>query len=508
VQPPVSCACPWLEGAGRASDYRVHAFQARAFRWQRPGSFHDGRVCLYGRMQLVDTKCSGSSLVPYPDYLRHVAVQQRSAGSAGASAASADNTIGFCEALLPAFDSAQPMASGSIAASAGAALGRLPKQSELFDSDLVSGTTAAFLNLLAVAAALPGHHDQPRDKQQGGHDAPVMYLGVTGASKGAQRLALTHYLWPYYKVPASLEVTLHAQLSAYAMFLCCTVRVLKCVHIRHSNPLAMPQDTPALCHAAPSSRRHTGECASGRHRGIRTAPCRGAARVVRGARPLPVAPRCRDAALRWLRGAQALNSGSRGLGYDPSAQLRLQWLTGLVWQPLCLRMAVQAVGARHARGQQAAHAAQLADCAALVHWQIWRRDDIVRETAVALVPLTWLVLETGCSDHPDAGQECACHMQVLWDMCRILARNDWLYLRQGASVLPFSPVPQRTGRLQHPDGLHHPSVPMAHAWLGRAVQSAGPWLWSGFKVCCIASQSQLSPIITTHRCWRFQQCSA
>ena len=208
VQPPVSCACPWLEGADADSDYRKHQFQARAFHWQRAGKHHDGRICLFAGMQLVDTVCTRASLLPYPDFLRHIEVlnrlgaQFKDSQQQHTGAAHVNNTIGFDSGLRAAFVSDMHVGFGRIAASFQPAA-RSSQALHSTSTTLVSNVTSAFLEMLDEAAALPVlQTGQAHNRQYTvtSSKLPVMYFGAAGSSPGGWRLALTHYLHPFWKV--------------------------------------------------------------------------------------------------------------------------------------------------------------------------------------------------------------------------------------------------------------------------------------------------------------------
>ena len=185
--PPVACGNPWLEH-GHSSDYYTHQFQARAFKWQRPGAYHDGRICFYAGIQHVDSKCSRSSFVPYPDFVRHLDLLNQT-GHTNSAAAQAHNTIGFQAALQPAFESTVAMHSGAISHEVDRGLKSQSAASKNITA--VAAASQALLNILQSAAALP---------DDGRGTAPVLYFGLTGDSSRAAGLALTQHLWPFYKV--------------------------------------------------------------------------------------------------------------------------------------------------------------------------------------------------------------------------------------------------------------------------------------------------------------------
>lgn len=188
--PPVACTNPWLEH-GRSSDYMTHQFQARAFRWAQPGEYHDGRICLYAGIQHLDAKCSGSAFVPYPDFVRHLAVLNQT-GSASAAAAQVDTTLGFETALLPALDSTEAMESGTVSQEVRGIFQSKAAASK--NATAVKAASQAYLALLQAADAM---------QDRGTHLLPVLFFGQTGDSRDAAALALTQHLWPFYKVLAA-----------------------------------------------------------------------------------------------------------------------------------------------------------------------------------------------------------------------------------------------------------------------------------------------------------------
>jgi hypothetical protein len=214
---PVSCTSPWLEGTHDTSDYARRQFQARAFQWQRIGAFHDGRICLFGRMQVVDHECTGSSFAPFPDFLRHLELLRSVLGPQVAGA-TAQNTVSLSPGFLPAFNSTMTI-SLRAAVPLQNVLGGKAAITSMEHASAVTAAVVALLRLLTAAEGLPGakggsealHFPLPGPVPPGigakgigaGSSAaplPVLFLGMAGDSAGAEKLAVTQYLWPYYKV--------------------------------------------------------------------------------------------------------------------------------------------------------------------------------------------------------------------------------------------------------------------------------------------------------------------
>ena len=199
MQQPVACTSPWLQGAGRASDYRAYQFQARAFHWTAAGAFHDGRICLYGYMQVVDTKCADMSLAPYPDYLRHLAVLRQVHGS-GTADAGPTNTVGFVEALAPRL-TARPSPIGIAAAPADAATGTDSNAHGPLDTSETEEVGAALLSLVTAADALGGKaNSADMTERQTPAGPPILFLGGAANVTFTSSLAATRHLVLYHEV--------------------------------------------------------------------------------------------------------------------------------------------------------------------------------------------------------------------------------------------------------------------------------------------------------------------
>ena len=207
VQQPVACTSPWLQGAGRASDYRAYQFQARAFHWTPAGAFHDGRVCLYGYMQVVDTKCADVSFAPYPDYLRHLAVLRQVHGS-GTSDAGPTNTVGFVESLAPRL-TAGPSPIGIAAAPARATTGTDSNAHGPLDAAETEVVGAALLSLITAADALGGNASSANvTERKAPAGLPIIFLGGAANATFTSSLGATRHLVLYHEVRVHCLVAL------------------------------------------------------------------------------------------------------------------------------------------------------------------------------------------------------------------------------------------------------------------------------------------------------------
>lgn len=208
---PVSCANPWLHT--RPPDLGTHVFDLSAFKWQQPSAHHDGRLCLNTVGTLVDGKCGHPKGVLYADYLRHLDLLNRT-GHADAAAAHGGNTIGFEQALQPAFESTTAVEPhllsvemAAVAQTGGAAIN---------DTAAVTAAADAFAHILQHAENLQTRAATSGAQGSGIASLPVLFFGLTGDSDGASALAVTCHLWPFYKVRCSLACSVtHTRLREW-----------------------------------------------------------------------------------------------------------------------------------------------------------------------------------------------------------------------------------------------------------------------------------------------------